>query len=80
MCQHLREREEQILPARLADRLRSGVFCDQVDLQPDVIDILSSIFAQIGQERVSIARLETLDQERFQGIGEDNPWAYRRTE
>ena len=80
MCQHLREREEQILPARLADRLRSRVFCDQVDFQPDVIDILSSVFAQIWQERVSIARLETLGKEWFQGIGEDNPWAYRRTE
>lgn len=80
MCQHLREREEQILPARLADRLRSGVFCGQVDFQPDVIDILGSVFAQIWQERVSISRLETLDKEWFQSIGEDNPWAYRRTE
>ena len=80
MRQHLREREEQILPARLADRLRSRVFWDQVDFQPNVIDILSSVFAQIWQERVSIARLETLDKEWFQSIGEDNPWAYRRTE
>jgi hypothetical protein len=60
--------------------LRSGVFCDQVDFQLDVIDILGSAFTQIWQERISISRLETLDKEWFQGIGEDNPWAYRGTE
>ena len=42
--------------------------------------ILGSVFTQIWQERVSISRLETLDKEWFQSIGEDDPWAYRRTE